>query len=268
MALSLDVLHQLPPLSPQAVALLESLDEKAGAHDVVSLVECDPGLSVRVLRIANSAFYGMPGRVSSIREAVLLLGMSAIRSIALASVMSNVFSRSSGGILDLREYWRDSFLVALYAQALARKWGADESMAFTAGLLNDIGLIVLELTNPLMLQAVFRGVQENALSVLEAEKAVLGIQHYEIGADLLASWHLPAPIVQAVWLQAMDELVRENLLASVVNLAKTIVSAKQECTPEEMAAKIESKCRVLGVDSDRLSADLSEWDKLDAMVLY
>ncbi len=268
MALSLDVLHQLPPLSPQAVALLESLDESAGAHDVVILVERDPGLSVRVLRIANSAFYGLPGKVGSIREAVLLLGMSTIRSIALASVMSSVFSHSSAGILELRKYWRDSFLVALYAQALAQKWGADESMAFTAGLLHDIGLIVLELTNSLMLQAVFRCVQENALSVLEAEKAVLGIQHYEIGADLLASWHLPAPIVQAVWLQAMDEQVKENLLASAVNLAKTIVSAKEECAPEEVAARIAFKCRALGVDADRLAADLSKWSKFDAMVLY
>lgn len=268
MVWSSEILHQLPPLSPEAVELIQSFGEEVDSHGIVSLIERDPGLSVRVLRIANSAFYGMPGRIGSIRDAVLLLGMSTLRSIALASVMSGVFAHSSAGVLDLRKYWRDSFLVALHAQALERKWGGDGLMAFTAGLLHDIGLVVLELTNPALLRDVFRVVQENSLPLLEVERAIVGAEHYELGAELLAFWHLPAEIVRAVELQGDDDQIRDNRLASAVNLAKTIVSVRAEPVSDERYTRIIVKCRTLGVDPEGVLANQSDWDKFDEMVFY
>ncbi len=171
-----------------------NLDVSTLAHKLAQ----DQGLSAKVLRVANSTFYGMPRRIGSIPEAVMVLGFASVRSLVLSAGFVHAFPAITGGAFDRHAYWRRCFRVAGYAQALAQCLHQDQQMAFTAGMFYDIGQLVLDVCMPAQFAAVLQQQQASGLSLIEAEQSQLGFDHALIGAEMARRWNFPPEIEYAI----------------------------------------------------------------------
>lgn len=134
---------RLPALPAVVVELVTSLDaEDVDADTLAEIISRDQILVARLLRLANSSFYGMLGRIHSIRDAIMLIGLRGVRSLAIAASLSGALPRECTG-LSLQHFWRHSTATAIAAQELARRNRLPADLAFIAGLLHDIGRLIL-----------------------------------------------------------------------------------------------------------------------------
>lgn len=196
---------RLPVMPAQADGLLKLVaDTDPDMASVLGVVERDPSLTAMVLRLVNSASFGLRTSVSSLRQAVVLLGTSHLRSLALAASMSQLFSGPSdsgscSGEGDAGTPWEHAFAVACGARAIALELapGAGEA-AFAAGMLHDLGGLVLSSSFPEAAVIAEAKAAIGSMGRIDAEKEALGADHGELGAALAERWGLPAPLVTAV----------------------------------------------------------------------
>lgn len=189
-------MNRIPSL-PAAVLEVISSFENANieVQTLADKIGHDQGLSAKILRMANSSFYGLPRQVGSIPNAVVVLGFSTVRSLALAAGIAGVFPASSP-TFSWPDYWKRGITAAIYARALARCVKLNPEIAFTAGLFHDIGLAALAFGAPQQLaeaQAV-----AGTGDLLAAERALLGFDHAQLGGEVARQWHFPAAIEAAI----------------------------------------------------------------------
>jgi len=216
-------LPALPTAVTQVLRLTE--DPKAGAAEVARALASDQALAARSLKLANSAYYGVSRRVATISEAVVTLGMRTTRNFVLATGCQEVIDRPVPGYaLPAGALWRHSLTCASAARALAQKAGFRQSEeAFVAGLLHDIGKVVLNTYCKDQFIRVLMRVAGGAVTYAEAEREILGFDHAEAGAALLERWNLPAPLVSAVrWHHQPLEAGGDPTLPCLVHLADAI----------------------------------------------
>lgn len=197
----IDRIQHLPPapqLLPPLLRLLREPDTDMGR--VIRLITHDPSLTTNVLRLANSAVFGCGRRVETLDEAVGRLGFETLYRMVVAVCGSRMLGPSQKGYgLDPGQLWQHSVTAAVAAQGVARECGEDESLAFTAGLLHDVGKLVLSQALEGRYAQVAEQVEKFGRSMLAAETALLGVQHAEVGGRLLDRWNFPPSLVQAVW---------------------------------------------------------------------
>lgn len=157
----------------------------------------DQGLSAKVLRIANSSFYGLPRKTGSIQDAMVVLGFNSIRSLVLSAGFVHAFPPSSGRLFDRHAYWVRSLRVAGYAKSLARCLKQDQQMAFSAGMFHDIGQLVLDVCIPEQFARMLEQQKASGQSLIEIEQAQLGCDHALIGAEVVKRWNFPPEIEHA-----------------------------------------------------------------------
>jgi len=184
------------PTIPAVLTRILQLVEADGSHgrDLIEVIERDQVLTGKILRLANSAFFGQSRRVATIPRAVVLLGFSTVRNLALSV---KVWDAMSAGIPRGRveTLWAHSVTTAVVTKALtARLRAGDPDEAFTAGLMHDVGRLVLAMK---FREAYWQAVGEDA-SVERAEAAAFGVDHAEVGSWMLEAWSLPPGIVEAV----------------------------------------------------------------------
>ncbi len=189
------------PVVVQLVTLLNSPD--ADNQQILKLVKCDGILCGKLLAICNSAASGLSQRLGSVEEAVFHLGYQKVYQHVLSVGFGQGLSRSLPGYsIDDKELWRHSLLTAMIAESIQtsdRPMALEPSVAYTAGLLHDIGKVVLNRQlAPEYVAAIRQDIEKNGHSRIEAERAVLETDHAEVGACLLQSWKLPQTIVEAV----------------------------------------------------------------------
>jgi putative nucleotidyltransferase with HDIG domain len=266
-----DIVGSSPEVSslPQVVAKILDLssDATSSAADIEKVISVDPGFCARLLRVANSAYFGLPRKVTSIKEAVVLLGVRSIRNLALTVSCYNVFiGRTDADSLLRRELWRHSVLCALCSRSLA-SFGSTcpREEGFVAGLLHDIGkCVALSAVREEALAAIERQRAEGIPS-FTAERAEMGFDHTEIGARLAEKWGLPAILVSAIEHHHSVELLPpspERDLAASVALADSIVSMLEsqaqygpDGIPEDLPAEsldLEA-ASALGIHEENLS---------------
>ena len=194
----------LPAVSQAALKLVTLLDQPAVSNeDVVAVLKYDNVLTAKLLRACNSPYFGFEEEISSVEQAVLVLGHQQILHMVLNLAFGGAMSAAMPGYaIQARELWSHSLAAAAAAEQLAKSSTlveAEAPVAFTAGLLHDIGKLVLHQALDPGSQAAVRerGVQ-NHFSRCMAEQAVLGTDHAEVGARLLQTWNLPGEIVEAV----------------------------------------------------------------------
>ncbi|MEA3364018.1 MAG: HDOD domain-containing protein [Candidatus Hydrogenedentes bacterium] len=194
-------LHDLPTLPQIVTKILEAVhDERSSATDVTALLEKDHAISARVLRLANSAFYGLRDPVDSIRRAVVVLGFDAVSQLALATSVFKTFSMQRQFALDPEDFWMHAFGTAKAAQIVSHahvKMASPEG-CFTAGLLHDIGKYLLALVMRDEYRTVVREAAENKVLLHEYEKERLGVNHAEVGRWLAAKWRFPNLIIDVI----------------------------------------------------------------------
>jgi len=186
----------LPEVATRILEVVE--DANATAHDMHQIIKSDPALAAKVLKVVNSAFYGVPSQIASLERAIVMLGLSAVKNIALAASLSRLFrAEAISEHFAARDLWRHSIAVAVAARLIAvtgQRAPADE--VFVAGLVHDLGLIALrqlypQKTRTLVDQAMNRPAQFAAL-----ETELIGISHALIGAELATRWRFP-PVLRS-----------------------------------------------------------------------
>lgn len=187
-----------PKVLPQLIGLLRK--DNVATQEVVQLLSYDMSLTAAVLQLCNSAFLGAAQPASDLQEAVSRLGFRQVYRLVVAISGAKLMSAGQTGYgIDEGELWQHAVTTAVASQLLARHVGEDDSVAFTAGLLHDIGKIVLSQALEHIYAKVINDVETNQQSLLETEKKLLGVQHAEIGGRLLARWKFPSNIVAATW---------------------------------------------------------------------
>lgn len=194
-ALALD---QELPSAPDVVARLVPLtEEDADTEELIDLIDCDPALTARILRTANSSFFGQARTVTSVRRAVVVLGLSTVRNLSLGFAVWNA-TVDRVAREHARRLWDHSLAIALAAQHLAARSSlCDGSEAFTVGLLHDVGTLVLARHFGADYQPLLR-VAGTRPGRPEREREAIGTDHAAAGALLLERWRLPTVLVEAV----------------------------------------------------------------------
>ncbi len=191
------VLNDLPPFPIVAIKALQLVsNEKAPMRELSELVRTDAALSGEILRIANSALYGLRIEVESALTAMVLLGLDRIKSIVVTSALRHYIGRSIEAPW-MRICWRHSLATALLAKELAKGTSTSEEVAYTAGILHDIGRLALAMAFPTRYSEFILNPEPTSLELLEAERELFGIDHCEAGEMLMARWNLPESLVIA-----------------------------------------------------------------------
>jgi putative nucleotidyltransferase with HDIG domain len=192
-------LPTLPSIHAELVAELRS--EACSLEKIGDIVSQDVGLTAKLLQLVNSSFFGLPNRVSDASQAVLFLGIETVTALILSY---NTFSNYEGKMpanLSLGKLWRHSFNTGFLAKEIARYERGDNRLmndSCTAGLLHDIGKMILASAMPDKFGLAVKLAGEHGQTEADAERALLGASHAEVGAYLLGLWGLPDPIVEAV----------------------------------------------------------------------
>src|SRR4051812_5633733 len=188
---------QLPVQPGAAMRLLWMVeDPRTSAADLGRLIESDPALSTQVIRLANTAFYGLSGKVSSAWRAVTVLGLATVRALATTAAF-DLFSEKGRSVPD--DFWPHSVTTAAAASSLARRLGIQANDAFSAGLLHDIGAALVFRRAPRRYDAVLERLQvDPTLTLHEAERAEFGLTHADVGAAALAVMKFPTDLCEAI----------------------------------------------------------------------
>ena len=215
----------LPPIVVRIIGICD--DPKATFDDLQKAI--DPVLAMRILKIINSAFYGMSGKISSIKHAVLLLGIKAVKNVAIsASLVKLVRGGLVSSSFDANKLWAHSVAVATCSRLLAQQtnmFSPDE--AFLAGLIHDLGIVVeMQVSRADFINVIKALDEDETLTFRRAEEEVLGASHEELGVGLCKAWNFPSSIQLAAgyhhrpW--ELPEPVRQ--LPTVVHVADVLAA--------------------------------------------
>jgi len=217
---TVDALPTLPAIASEIFAITS--DPLSSSARLTGLIKNDPSLTSKLLKTVNSAFYGSMQKISTIQQAVVILGMDEITDIAFGLAAARVFTvKPYEGLLHPKALWHHSMCTALITQHLCKKIPRFQDIgAFTAGLLHDVGKIFLLANFPGQYKAGFSTSLESSLPLVEAEEDLLGISHATIGKSLAIHWNLPEPLIQAVAFHHQPfSAASHGDLAAVVGLA-------------------------------------------------
>lgn len=213
-------LKQLPSLPNVVSELLSSFTAEDIDVDMIARqIARDQALTARVLRVANSSFYGLQNRVATIQEAVTVLGFRAVRSMVVAVGMSGAFRHEQCPEFDDQVYLRHGVGTALAARVLASRVGVNPDLAFTAGLLHDIGQLVLVSNFPQQYSKVLQYRKQHDCFLVQAERDVLGVDHAEVGGLLAEAWHFPPVLREAVGEHHAPASAAGGSLANLIHVA-------------------------------------------------
>ncbi|HNA29478.1 MAG TPA: HDOD domain-containing protein [Thiobacillaceae bacterium] len=196
-----DHLFSLPDV---AVRLNELIDQPdTSTKQLVDVVQLDAGIAATVLRLANSAWYGLPSRVDTISRAITLIGLKALRDLVLSTSVITTFKGISSEFVDMMDFWDNSVTCGVVTRNLAQRCGVKESeRMFLAGLLHKVGRLVFYISRPVQYRQVLMDKDMGEPAVVEAEHQVFGFSHAELGGALLRHWRVP---------EALDEVIAYQL---------------------------------------------------------
>lgn len=199
---------RLPPFPQSALRVLKSVnDEDSSMRHFSDLISSDPALSCEVLIIANSALLAQRHRVTSILQAIVLLGTRTLRGVCL-TVAVRAYLGKSMNYPSLRAVWRHSLACALIAEQLAGAAAMDKGTAYTSGVMHEIGRFGLAVLRPKEYAVLLAKHQGSASSMLESERLLFGFDHREAGRHLIKEWKLPLEF--QTMLQPQDCVRRHN----------------------------------------------------------
>ena len=245
------------PSMPKAAIKLRALisEEDVSINEIEKILRHDPGLAANVLRLANSAFFGMPAKVTTLKHAVILLGVKRFSKIAVGACMYKTMDTAVEGYgLSPGELWLHSIAVSTTAEALAKNRKlAETNDFFTPALLHDLGKLVLgkfvKAEQPKIDSLVAKGVP-----FVIAEKEVLKTDHAEIGALILSKWSFPDDLINAVrWHHYPEGIENSNLHPEIVYLANLLCHSNgdSESVEEQLNMPYSSVLDRLRIESEQ-----------------
>ncbi|WNW09773.1 HDOD domain-containing protein [Pseudomonas sp. DTU_2021_1001937_2_SI_NGA_ILE_001] len=232
-------LQSLPSIPKVAQDLMLQFDNPSSSLESIARnIEKDPVISAKILRLANSARFRGSRDSSSIEDAAMRLGFNTLRTLVMASAVTGAFKAVPN--FDLKDFWLKSFEVAGIARLLAKQTGVDAEIAFTCGVMHNIGELLIQTGAPAVAERLNNASRSGASGRAANETLHLGFGYPEVGAELARRWHLPNVIQQAIAFQARPMQAPENApLPRIIAQAIVVCEALQEhggATPEAMAA--------------------------------
>jgi HD-like signal output (HDOD) protein len=230
-------IEQIPTIPIVSQRIMEiSGDEKAPFKDFVAIIEKDQVLAAKILRVANSAFYGFLSRVSSLEHALVILGINEVKSIVLGCSVYNFFSHNKSDAFDRTRFWKHAIICSQVARLLGTHFNTknDDSL-FLTGLIHDIGKVVLDQYLHEEFLQIIEYVSLTKTTFSEAEKKILGTTHYQIAARLLKQWRFPDEVImQILYHHAPWHDKNHGPNSIIIYLANVLTKlAGHPCHPEE-----------------------------------
>ena len=229
-----DLIGGIPSSLGSHAPVLEEIEAalKSPECSLVALgeaVEKDPDLTARLLRLGNSSFYGFSSRLATVTEAISLIGIQQVQDLILASSIVEQFAGLSDDFVNMESFWRHSLACGIGSRWLAMELRLPKpDKFFVAGLLHDVGRLVLFAEAPDLAKQIFQTYQQNRLVLQEAEVRVLGYDHQHVGEALLRHWKYPENLVQAVAYHHFPiSRGTVQVEAAVVHLSDHVVNAMQ-----------------------------------------
>jgi HD-like signal output (HDOD) protein len=225
----LDQIENLPTL-PVIVQQVQKLIENPNSNmsQIALIITRDQSIAARVIRLVNSAFYGLGNKISSIQQAIMLLGLNTVKNLVIGvSVVKTFEGVHNATLFDREKFWLHSFACATGARLIAKKLDRIEPEDFfMAGLLHDIGILVLD---QFFHEEFIRVVQQTVrtkMELTEVEKSVIGVTHCEIGEFMAAKWRVPEYLAIAIRhhhkpLLFELETEKHRFIAAAVHIADT-----------------------------------------------
>ena len=189
------------PTLPTVYAQVEEkcADPNVGADQLAEVIETDPSITMKLLKLSNSAFFGFSREIKSIRDAVSLLGNETVKNAVLSiSVFEATKDQKESAGLDKKAFWRHSTAVGSAARFIAKKMKIQRDEVFTAGILHDIGKVILDGLFHDFYEPVLKAVEEKQISIFEAETAGLQLNHAGLGKELAESWKIPPALIESI----------------------------------------------------------------------
>jgi putative nucleotidyltransferase with HDIG domain len=252
----LERLQQMPALPTAVAELLASFgDEDVDISQLAGQIARDQILTARLLRVANSSFYGLQSRIGTINEAVVVLGFRAVRSIVLAVAMSRVFRADECPGFDPHAYIRHSIAAGLAARGLAQVCGRNPELAFAGGILHDIGKLVLASCFASHYAAALSYREQHDCTLIVAERDILGLDHTVVGGILAGAWRFPPSLLSAVAEHHSPSAATADSLADLIHLADAIALGLGKTTANgELVMPVNpTSWRRLGLDSGKIA---------------
>ncbi len=222
---------QLPALPTIAMEVVDMVDNpKTSASMLGKLISTDQALTAKVLKIANSPFYGFPKKISTIDFAIIVLGYDALKEIVISISLVSSLQKKTDQIFDAKTFWDHAIASGVLARRLGRDLGYRVSgEVFVGGLLHDMGISVLHRYFKNEYKRIVEISRETDLTFLEAEESVLGVTHADVGGWLAERWNLPDHLVEAISLHhAPDKATRNLDLVALIHCADVFSNRMME----------------------------------------
>lgn len=232
---------RLPSLPLAVQEIIRSFDnDQLDAATLANKISQDTPLAAKTLKLANSPFYGLSGDINSIQEAVMVLGFGTVRTLAVSAGIIGRFQLPADSGFDAPAFWQHNLNTAVFSRALAKLLKRDSEIAFAAGLLHDIGKLVIAFCRPAEFAEILAHQQQTGCASLEAERAVLGMDHAEIGAETAKKWHFPIQIQTAIRHHHAPDIEPTAWLTDVIHIADAGALCLEEgaCTEQDFMARV------------------------------
>jgi len=255
-------IDRMPSLPPTVTKVLEICNDRATSPvDLNRVISLDPVLMARVLKLINSAYYGLPNKVVSMVRAIIMLGINTVKNLALSTAVMDTLNRKTDlGVLNPVGFWRHSLAVGVTTRLLAKMHGEELSTIdeyFVAGLLHDIGKIPMDRVLAKEYVEVIEYCREREVPLHVAEREFLGFDHADCGRLIVDTWRLPTTILDTVTYHHRPAEYRgaNSAFVYAVHTANYFVNASGigESGDNYPAALDESAREGLGVDQTKLS---------------
>ena len=218
-------LTELPPMPQVMFKAREVMNDPASSFKALAdILETDQAMATRVLRLSNSAYYGLAGKVASVQHASVLLGYKTVGEIVSMAGSSSLLGNSLEGYqLDSGDLWRHSLAVAFASRLIAQKTQPElENDAFSAGLIHDAGKLVLDKYIYERKEMFHDFMSDGPKTFLHAEKEILGFDHSEIASEICETWKIPKSLITAICYHHNPSRSSENTLAYIVHVADAL----------------------------------------------
>ncbi len=223
----IEKVDEIPVFPASVMKIIHLIEEDTtSAKDIEKEIMKDQGLTAKILKLANSAYYGLRRDVQTVSQAIVLLGFQAVKSMVLATSVGKVFDKEMPGYaLGKEALWRQSQISAVMARTIAKKCKYDKAdLVYTAGLLKDIGKVILDHYLVESYEEVIKKMESSDETFLEVEQQVLGFDHAQVGAKIAEKWHLPEELVEAIALHHEPEKAQINpKMTAIVHVGDVLI---------------------------------------------
>lgn len=244
---------------------------KSSSKYLADILSEDTALTARILRLANSSFFSFPGKIDTVPQAVTVIGTRQLRDIVLASSIVGVFKDMPEGLVDMKSFWQHSIACGVTCRVISTlRRAANVETAFVAGLLHDIGRLILYKSKPAEMGELISQCEESNSLLYKAEKEAFGFDHAQLGGLLLKEWKLSTHLIETTTYHHAPARAKEYVVETATVhvgdiLANTLQTGK---SGERFAPPLSAKAwELLGLENGTLELVIDETDKQYAVAV-